>query len=153
MSYVHSVLQPGETVLAIARRHWVAYLPAMGLGILTAVLLISAQGSRGGLREISWCAATALAVAAAISFAKTWFIKWATELAVTNRRLIYKFGFIRRHTIEMNIDKIETVNVDQSILGRLFDFGTIHVLGTGQGIEHLHMIAAPLHVRNAIAAR
>ena len=58
-----------------------------------------------------------------------------TELSVTNHRVIYKTGFIRRHTVEMNMDKVETVNVDQTILGRILGYGTIHVLGTGQGIR------------------
>ena len=62
-------------------------------------------------------------------------------------------GFVRRHTVEMNMDKVETVNVDQSILGRILGYGTIHVLGTGQGIEGLSRIAAPIAVRNAITAR
>jgi uncharacterized membrane protein YdbT with pleckstrin-like domain len=73
--------------------------------------------------------------------------------ALSNQREIYKSGFIRRHTVEMNMDKVETVNVDQSILGRVLGYGTIHVLGTGQGIEGLRHIAAPLTLRNAITAR
>jgi uncharacterized membrane protein YdbT with pleckstrin-like domain len=67
--------------------------------------------------------------------------------------VIYKTGFISRHTSEMNMDKIESVTVDQGLLGRMLDYGTIHVLGTGQGLEHLHRIASPLQLRNAITAR
>jgi uncharacterized membrane protein YdbT with pleckstrin-like domain len=66
--------------------------------------------------------------------------------------VIYKRGFIWRHTVEMNMDKVETVNVDQSILGRILSYGTIHILGTGQGIESLHGIGSPVAVRNAITA-
>ena len=76
-----------------------------------------------------------------------------TEFAVTDHRVIYKRGFLRRHTVEMNMDKVETVDVDQSVLGRLLGFGTIHVHGTGQGIENLSRVAAPLRLRNAITAR
>jgi uncharacterized membrane protein YdbT with pleckstrin-like domain len=50
----------------------------------------------------------------------------------------YKTVFIRRHTVKMNMDKVETVKVDQSVLRRLLDYGTLHMLGTGRGIEHLH---------------
>jgi uncharacterized membrane protein YdbT with pleckstrin-like domain len=53
----------------------------------------------------------------------------------------------------MNMDKVESVSVNQSILGRILDYGTLHVLGTGQGIEHLHRIAQPLALRAAIIAR
>ena len=94
-----------------------------------------------------------------------WFIRWITEIAVTDRRIIYKRGFITRHTEEMNMDKVASVDVDQSILGRMLDYGTIHVMGTGgaavarpsrhteRGIEHLHRIAAPMALRNAITAK
>jgi len=85
-----------------------------------------------------------------VTFCRAWFIRWITEFAVTNLRIIYKKGFIWRRTIEMNVDKVETVRVDQSIAGRILNYGTLHVLGTGQGIEHLNNIASPLRVRTAI---
>jgi uncharacterized membrane protein YdbT with pleckstrin-like domain len=88
-----------------------------------------------------------------IAFVRAWFIRWITELAVTDRRVIYKCGFISRHTVEMNMDKIESVDVDQSLLGRMFGYGTIHVLGTGEGIESLRRIASPIALRNAITAK
>jgi len=88
-----------------------------------------------------------------ITFVHAWFIRWITEFSVTDRRVIYKRGFINRHTAEMNMDKVESVDVDQSMFGRLLGYGTIHVLGTGQGIEHLHRIAHPIELRNAIIAK
>jgi uncharacterized membrane protein YdbT with pleckstrin-like domain len=88
-----------------------------------------------------------------LAFLLAWFERSIVELAVTNHRVIYKKGFIRRHTVEMNMDKVETVNVDQSLWGRLLGFGTIRVLGTGQGIETLNRIASPIRLRNAITAR
>jgi uncharacterized membrane protein YdbT with pleckstrin-like domain len=72
------------------------------------------------------------------------------EIAVTNRRVIYKKGLVRRQTNEMNMDKVESVQVDQSILGRLFDFGTVKILGTGEGFESLRTIAGPIKLRNSI---
>jgi uncharacterized membrane protein YdbT with pleckstrin-like domain len=111
-----------------------------------------------------WLVSAAMLVLFAVSFARAWFIRWITEIAVTDRRIIYKRGFINRHTEEMNMDKVASVDVDQSILGRVLDYGTIHVLGTGgaqsvddgnraRGIEHLHLIASPLALRNAITAK
>jgi uncharacterized membrane protein YdbT with pleckstrin-like domain len=72
---------------------------------------------------------------------------------VTNLRVIDKRGFIKRYTAEMNMDKIESVTVTQSILGRMLDYGSVHVRGTGVGIEHLHQIRAPIMLRNCITAR
>jgi hypothetical protein len=65
---------------------------------------------------------------------------------VTNRRIIYKKGWVRLKTNEMNLDKVES----QPILGRIFDFGTVKVLGTGEGLETLHTIASPIKLRNCI---
>ena len=82
-----------------------------------------------------------------------WFRRWTTEIDVTDRRIVYKRGFIRRHTVEMNTDKVESVDVDQSILGRMLNYGDITIRGTGVGIEPLRNIDAPLEFRNQVTAR
>ena len=80
---------------------------------------------------------------------------WTTEIAVTNRRVIYKRGLISRHTAEMNMDKVASVEVDQSIFGRLWGYGSVRILGTGgaSGIERLDRIASPVSLRNQIVAK
>ena len=74
----------------------------------------------------------------------------STELAVTNRRVIAKFGLIARRTIEMNLAKIESVRVEQTIMGRLFGFGSIIVTGTGATMDPIQFIAQPIAFRQAI---
>ena len=73
---------------------------------------------------------------------------------MTTKRVIYKHGLVRRMTSEMNMDKIELVIVTQSIAGRVLDYGSIYVMGTGEGMEHLHNCStarvAQLH-RSAVA--
>lgn len=152
VAYVSSVLQPGETVKIIGRLHWTIYLQALLLGVVAAGLLMYGErdATRTG-RIVTYLGWLALALAA-VFFLHAWFRRSMTELSVTTHRVIYKCGFIRRHTVEMNMDKVETVNVDQTILGRILGYGTIHVLGTGQGIESLHGIGSPIAVRNAITA-
>ena len=94
--------------------------------------------------------AYALALVAVVLLIQQW-IQWlVTEIAVTNRRVIYKKGLIRRQTNEMNMDKVESVQVEQSILGRMFDYGTVTILGTGEGFETLRTIANPIELRNCI---
>ena len=163
MSYVTKVLQPGETVLATGKFHWIIYLRAaffvlFGI-ILFWVLTINPVGeivssqtgfSRHGLAAVVLFASLILA---GMSFVRAWFVQWTTELAITDRRVIYKTGFIKRITAEMNMDKVETVNVDQPVLGRLLNYGTIHIRGTGTGIEHLHRISSPLELRTAVTAK
>lgn len=73
----------------------------------------------------------------------------STELAVTTKRIIVKYGFIRRQTIEINLNKAESIQVDQGILGRIFDFGTLVISGTGTSHAPLNGIAQPMAFRKA----
>ncbi|WP_428660399.1 PH domain-containing protein [Reyranella sp.] len=155
MAYVDSVLQPGETVKVIGRLHWTIFLRAFLLAAVSLVVMLYGEKSisRSIGRTFVYLGWIGLAVATVL-FLHAAFKRWTTELSVTTHRVIYKRGFIWRHTVEMNMDKVETVNVDQSILGRILGYGTIHVLGTGQGgINSLHGMGAPIAVRNAITAR
>jgi len=166
MSYVASVLQPGERVIRIGQLHWIVYWHAIIFAVLTAVCAV--WSSTSGVGIVMMFCTMAFGVLTVLSAAHAWFDRWITEIAVTDRRIIYKRGFINRHTEEMNMDKVASVDVDQSILGRILDYGTVHVMGTGggqavdrsgsersveRGIEHLHRIAAPLALRNAITAK
>ncbi len=81
-----------------------------------------------------------------------WFVRWTTEVAITDKRIIFKRGFIRRDTIEMSLDKVESVDVQQSLLGRLFDYGDIIVRGTGSGFAPLKTIDSPLEFRSHVTA-
>jgi len=155
MSYVRHVLQPGEEVRHVAGLHWILYLPGLLVWILAAIILIirpdaSEYWVANRLAVIvTWlCFAVGL-----VLIARVWFSWWTTEIAVTNRRVIYKKGLVRRETTEMNLDKVETVNVDQSILGRIFDYGNVDVRGTGKGnFDQLKHVAAPLELRNHVIA-
>lgn len=152
VSYVQSVLQNGERVLVVGKLHWIVYLPAILLGLLGVLLLIAGAGAgemRYPLIVLGWL----ILAAGFFVLVREWFRQWITELAVTDRRVIFKTGFIRRRTVEMNMDKVETVDVDQPVFGRLLGYGTIHVRGTGSGIEHLHRVADPLALRSAITAK
>ena len=155
MSYVRSVLQPNEKILVIGRLHWIVYMQAILLLVIGILLVaLGYNFTNESIRTYFTYAMVAIfGVGVAVSFLHAWFICWITEFAVTDRRVIYKCGFISRHTVEMNMDKIESVDVDQSLLGRMLNYGTIHVLGTGEGIESLRRIAAPLALRNAITAK
>jgi hypothetical protein len=157
-SYVSSILQPGEHVLSVGRLHWIIYMDAvmaflLSIGFLWTAQHISGNAYPAGLWVWVLLSGFVLLAASILLSAKAWFDQWITEIAVTNRRVIYKRGFIRRHTVEMNMDKIESVTVTQSILGRTLNYGTIHIRGTGVGMEHLHKIAAPISLRNSITVR
>lgn len=80
-------------------------------------------------------------------FIKPMIERWTSEFAITNKRVIIKTGLVSRKTIEMNLLKIESVNVDQSILGRILGFGDITIIGTGGTKETFHKIKKPITFR------
>ena len=89
---------------------------------------------------LSWRALFSLFIAPIIEM-------YTSEYAVTNRRVIAKVGFISRRTLEMNLPKIESIKVDQSILGRILDYGNIEVIGTGGSSEGFNNIQSPIVFR------
>ena len=148
MSYVQRVLQPGEQVRHISSIHWIVYWPGVAVALLAVVAYwLSDTWHLPGFWRFT---AYALAIVAAVLLIQRWFQQWITEIAVTNRRVIYKTGLIRRQTNEMNMDKVESVKIDQSIIGRMLDYGNVKILGTGEGFETLRTIPSPIELRNSI---
>ena len=74
----------------------------------------------------------------------------STELALTNKRVIAKFGFIRRQTIELNLGKVESIAVNQGIIGRMLNFWSVAVRGTGGGQAPIPYIARPQEFRQQV---
>jgi uncharacterized membrane protein YdbT with pleckstrin-like domain len=136
----------------LGRLHWIVYSRAIWYLVLGVVLLV--------VEHLYWDEPVVLLATAVIFGVLTlagavhaWFVRWMTEIAVTDRRVIYKRGFINRHTIETHMDKVAAIDVDQSVLGRLLDYGTVTVRGTGMTFEPLRRVEAPLALRNAITAK
>ena len=151
MNYVDSILEPNERVVFRTSLSWTLYAPALSLAVCAvALLILGASNPRIGV--VGLIVAGLLVVIAFVSFARAWFRRWTTEIAVTDRRIILKRGFIRRHTMEMNMQKVESVDVDQTQLGRIFDYGTITIRGTGSSFETLRMVDSPLRLRSTITA-
>lgn len=75
--------------------------------------------------------------------------RWSSEFAITNRRIVIKTGFIRLHTLELNEHQVESVSVDQGLLGRMLGYGTVIIAGNGGTREAFHHIAQPLAFRRA----
>ncbi len=151
MSYLQKVLEPNETVLYRTTVSWTLYIP--GLFVLAvAVAVAIASATDASFQPWGYILAAILALVALWLLIRVWFRRWTTEIAVTNRRIILKRGFIRRHTIEMNMDKVESVDVDQSLFGRLLNYGDVIIRGTGEGFEPLRMIDSPLRFRSEVSA-
>jgi uncharacterized membrane protein YdbT with pleckstrin-like domain len=152
MSYVSRVLESGESVVYATSLHWRAYLPAVGLAALSVACLVTAFDSGQEYQSALLIAAAVLAVLAFASWLPAAVRRASTELVVTDRRVILKRGIFSRQTIEMNRAKVESVDVDQTIMGRIMGYGTVIVRGTGGGLEPMRNIAHPLTFRSHITA-
>jgi uncharacterized membrane protein YdbT with pleckstrin-like domain len=155
MRYVDEVLQPGETIRRVTSVSRVGFLPGLFLWIVALLLLIFispwSQGS-AAIALVGWIAVLAAFVVGAGLLIKHWWRRFTTEVAVTDRRVICKVGFIKRRTFEMHMDKVESVDVDQTVMGRLLNYGDISIRGTGETMETLRMIDHPLQFRNHVTA-
>lgn len=148
-AYARATIADNEQVIYKTSVHWVLFIR---YAIATLLLLVF----------------VALPLAYLIQAFLTWKIGWlflplvllilvpptltfmTSELVVTNRRVLIKTGAISRQTLEMFISKIESVGVDQSFLGRMLDFGTVIIRGTGGSEEPFNTIAHPIRFRNAV---
>lgn len=126
-SYVENALTKGEQVVYQGKVSIWSLMPLLLLGFIFLALY--------GLGLL-------FLAAAAIRY-------FTTELAITNKRVIAKFGLISRSTIEINLQKIESIQVNQGILGRIFNFGSIVVSGAGNPQAPIPGISNPLQFRRA----
>src|SRR5258708_14058065 len=148
--YIDDILQPGEKVLYSTNAHWIFYFPAI---VAVVLLILSRATASEGITLLCLSAAAVAAMGALYWTVKGWFHRWTTETDVTNMRVVHKTGFIKRRTFEMSLDKVESVDVNQSIAGRIFNYGSVTVRGVGEGAETIDTIASPLEFRNHITAR
>ena len=152
--YIDEILQPGERLLYSTNAHWIFYLPAILAWIVVAILLVlSHTTTTDSITLLCLAAAAVMAIVALYWTARAWFHRWTTETDVTNLRVVHKTGFIKRRTFEMSLDKVESVDVNQSILGRILNYGDVTILGVGEGKETISTIASPLAFRSYITAR
>jgi uncharacterized membrane protein YdbT with pleckstrin-like domain len=152
--YIDNILQPGEKVLYSTNAHWIFYWPAIVAWIVAAVLLVLSRATiTDGIVLLCLAGSGVVALAALYWTVTAWFHRWTTETDVTNLRVVHKTGFIKRRTFEMSLDKVESVDVNQSILGRILNYGDVTILGVGEGRETIRTIASPLAFRNFITAR
>jgi uncharacterized membrane protein YdbT with pleckstrin-like domain len=152
--YIDDILQPGEKVLFSTNAHWLFFLPAIAIWIVAIVFFVlSRMVADDTLVLLCLSMAGLSAIAALYKTLTAWFHRWTTETDVTNLRIVHKTGFIQRQTFEMSLDKVESVDVSQSILGRIFDYGDVTILGVGKSEEKIATVASPLAFRNAITAR
>jgi len=158
MSYVDSNLVPGEVVIYQTRLHWIVMLGHLVLGglllILPGALLLYYALTHPGIEirnvHLMQGGAAVLLLSGIIVIAVGMVRRNATEMAVTNRRVVVKTGLAARKTIEMLLAKVESIEVNETTVGRMLGYGTIVVIGTGGTSEPFHKVANPLRFRNQV---
>lgn len=145
MGYVDSHLLQGETVVYRTKLHKILFLWPCILAI--AFCLLAAWLYQNAY-ETNWIIFSIILAALVLLPAYIQYI--SSEYAVTNKRVIVKVGFIRRQTMETLLQRIEAVAVDQSILGRILNYGSIAVIGTGGTKEIFENINDPLAFRRSV---
>jgi uncharacterized membrane protein YdbT with pleckstrin-like domain len=142
MSYVERNLLPNEQITYRAKLHWLIYiLPAI---VFVIAILVALGGSMA--------AAGVVGVIGVILLMPPWIKSKSSEFAITNKRVLIKVGLIRRHSLELLLQKVEGIGVDQGILGRILGYGTITVSGVGGTKEAFKMISRPLEFRRQVQA-
>jgi uncharacterized membrane protein YdbT with pleckstrin-like domain len=157
LSYAEKHLIAGETVQYETRLHWIVMLGhaliAAILAIIGASLLLtpwsSINGGESASGALRW-AGGACVLIGGIFFGVGLIRRSATEMAVTNKRVIVKSGLANRRTIELLLPRIESIAVEEPALGRLLGYGTVIVRGTGGTPEVFPQIARPLEFREQV---
>jgi uncharacterized membrane protein YdbT with pleckstrin-like domain len=151
MSYVSSVLGRDEAVQYEANVSLLPFLLDLTFGLALFVggiisLGMTLKGKLGAI-PLETVLGGGLILWGLFVLVKPIIIKETTELVITNRRIIAKVGLVSRHTIEINLSKVESISVSQSILGRLLNYGDLEIVGTGGTREPILYISEPLMFR------
>lgn len=137
MSYVENNLLPDENILYKAKIHWSIYL----YGLICLVLAFIIPKNNDTIWPIILSLLGIYLLIKAYTYVKT------TEFVVTNMRVIAKKGWLRRHAIELRHEKVEGLSLDQGILDRVFNRGSLVLNGTGGSKERVYSISNPLNFR------
>jgi len=144
MKYAEQGLMKNEAIIYEAKKHWILFVPpALIFLILFAVL--SASRLNGGL---AFLAALLISGIVLIPRAIRYFF---SEFAVTNKRVLIKRGLISRDSTELLLTKLEGIQVDQNIIGRLLNYGTIRVnAANAMHVNRYPRISDPLAFRKVV---
>jgi uncharacterized membrane protein YdbT with pleckstrin-like domain len=150
MSYVDENLIPGERIIHRAQLHWSIFiLPALltAIGLFLALIGFAAGEDAGAA---CLCPSGLIAVFGLLAFISAGVSFVTSEFALTNKRVIGKVGFLRRSSLELLLSKVESVNVNQPMMGRALNYGTLVVIGSGGTRTPFKNISDPMTLRRQI---
>ncbi len=155
MGYIHKSLLDGEEIVYLTRRHKIIFAYPV-IWLLLSAILFGVKWVFVFKPEINFALMifSGIFLAASIIHAlMIWILYISAEFGITNQRVIVKEGFLKRKTVEVFLKSVESVQVDQSIWGRILNFGTIIVSGTGGVTDPLNMIRKPLDFKKQVQQR
>ena len=157
MSYVQNNLNPGERVLYATHLHWIVLLRSIIIetiltagGLAMIIWAVAYKHTERGQGQAAGIAGLILIVLGSIVLGTALIRRNSTEMAVTNKRIIIKVGFLTKRTIELFLAKVESVGVEQTLLGRMMGYGSLTVRGTGGTNEPFSHVANPLEFRRQV---
>ena len=155
MSYIQNTLMSNEKVVFYTRPHWIVFLPAM-IWLFIALLLF-VFGGLLPFGKIVLLGLTAYVLLGLFALLITLYhvlaslVDYTTaEYAITDKRVLMKTGLLHRKSLAIFLSKIESIHVDQKLLGRLCNYGSIVITGTGGGKDPFHYIPSPVEFRSII---
>jgi uncharacterized membrane protein YdbT with pleckstrin-like domain len=164
LSYVEKNLVPGETLLYQTRHHWIVLLGPAFLSVVLELagiaLLVVAFASKsghgpgdsgmGGSQIAMIVAAVVLLMSGTATLLYGLTKRNATEMAVTNKRVLIKTGMVGRRTLDLMLGKVESIGVEETMMGRTLGYGTVILRGTGGTPESFVLIAHPQEFRRQV---
>ncbi len=157
MGYVQNNLNPGERILYTTHLHWIVLLRSIvaaaifsAAGLALIVWDFVAKHTERGEAQAAAIAGLILILFGGLILGIAVIRRNATEMAVTNKRIIIKVGFLTKRTLELFLAKVESVGVEQTLCGRMLGYGSITVRGTGGTNEPFSHVADPLEFRRQV---
>jgi uncharacterized membrane protein YdbT with pleckstrin-like domain len=148
MGYVDKNLLPGEAVTYRAHLHPIIFATPAVLAVV-GILLVALGFINMTLILLIVLGVLFLVAAVIVSLPRYVRLK-SSEFAITDKRVLVKTGVVRRHTLELLLSKVETIGVEQGVLGRMLNYGTVTIVGTGGTKEPFKNIARPLEFRRQV---
>jgi uncharacterized membrane protein YdbT with pleckstrin-like domain len=157
MSYVEKNLMEGETVAYATRLHWIVLaVPLLlavvfcGTGVALLVLAANPQGGTSANSQALMIGGAAMLIIALVVIVRGILMRNAVQMAVTNKRVIAKVGVVTRKSVDMLLSRVESIGVEEDVMGRMLGYGTVIIRGTGGTPESFDKIAHPLEFRTKV---
>lgn len=145
MGYLERLLGENEAVVFKTRQHWMVIMGSVLVNGLAMLLIIAGAlafvSATGGLSSLALLLIIPFGGKLILDIAN-W---WNEVYVVTNRRVIQLEGIFNKHSIDSSLEKVNDVVLDQSVLGRLLDYGTVEILTASEaGRNTFHRVAQPV---------